>query len=220
MATFGGSNTVTDGLVLWLDAANRKSYPGSGTSWLDLSGNNNTGTLTNGPTFSSANNGSIVFDGVDDRVSINNGLGVNILNVYTVFIWVKFNSYNTVLLGSNTFIDSGYPLYVENSNNLYMATNEGGVSTNLANLTLNNWTYLTVVRNNRTIIWYKNGIYLDTKTLNNDSGNVIKGVGAYNDSTFRLNGNIALTQIYNRALSAQEVQQNYDALKSRYLNIY
>jgi hypothetical protein len=222
MATFGGSNIVTDGLVLWLDAANRKSYPGSGTSWLDLSGNNNTGTLTNGPTFSSASNGSIVFDGVDDRVSINNGLGVNISNVYTVFIWVKFNSYDTVLLGSNTFNDSGYPIYVENSNNLYIATNEVGAFTftNLANLTLNNWTYLTVVRNNRTIIWYKNGIYLDTKTLNSDNGNIIKGVGAYNNGTFRLNGNIAQTQIYNRALSAQEVRQNYDALKSRYLNIY
>ena len=55
MATIGGSNIVTDGLVLSLDAANRRSYPGSGTAWSDMAGNNNIGTLTNGPTFNSAN---------------------------------------------------------------------------------------------------------------------------------------------------------------------
>ena len=62
-------NIVTDVLVLCLDAANRRSYPGSGNSWLDLSGNGNNGTLTNGPTYSSANGGSLVFDGVDDYVN-------------------------------------------------------------------------------------------------------------------------------------------------------
>jgi hypothetical protein len=60
--------TITDGLVLCLDAANSKSYPGSGTTWTDLSGLGNTGTLTNGPTYSSANGGSLVFDGVNDYV--------------------------------------------------------------------------------------------------------------------------------------------------------
>ena len=61
---------VTNGLVLCLDAANAKSYPGSGTAWTDLSGLGNTGTLTNGPTYSSANNGSIVLDGINDYTSI------------------------------------------------------------------------------------------------------------------------------------------------------
>ena len=64
---------ITDGLVLCLDAANRQSYPGSGTVWTDLAGSNN-GTLTNGPTFSSANGGSIVFDGVDDFIELNQDL--------------------------------------------------------------------------------------------------------------------------------------------------
>jgi hypothetical protein len=66
---FTGPNIVTDGLVLYLDAANQKSYPGTGTTWNDLSGNGNNGTLVNGPTFNSDNNGSIVFDGVDDYVN-------------------------------------------------------------------------------------------------------------------------------------------------------
>ena len=65
MAIFGGPNVIDNGLVLSLDAGNVKSYPGSGTIWYDKSGNNNNGTLTNGPTFSG---GSIVFDGVDDYV--------------------------------------------------------------------------------------------------------------------------------------------------------
>jgi hypothetical protein len=70
MATFYSPKIVTDGLVLALDAANIKSYSGTGTTWSDLSGNGNTGTLTNGPTFDSGNGGSIVFDGVDDFVNI------------------------------------------------------------------------------------------------------------------------------------------------------
>jgi hypothetical protein len=217
MATqYANGKIVTDGLVLSLDAADRNSYVSGSLVWNDVSGNNNNGTLTNGPTFNSGSGGSIVFDGVNDYITINNGLGVNVLNAYTVFIWVKFNSYNTVLLGSDGFYDSGYPLYVASLNDLYISTNEGFTFTNLANLTLNNWTYLTVVRNNRTIIWYKNGIYLDTKTLNSDNGNVIKGIGAYNDGTFSLNGNIANVQIYNRVLSTQEVLQNYNAQKSRF----
>jgi len=69
---YTGPNIITDGLVLALDAANPRSYPGTGTSWNDLSGNGNNGTLVNGPTFNSDNNGSIVFDGVDDYINISN----------------------------------------------------------------------------------------------------------------------------------------------------
>ena len=69
MSSKCGPDINENGLVLFLDAANRLSYPGSGTAWSDLSGNSNTGTLTNGPTFSAGNQGSIVFDGVDDYIS-------------------------------------------------------------------------------------------------------------------------------------------------------
>ena len=75
MASLGGPNIITNGLVLALDAANTKSYVSGSTVWRDLSGNNNSGSLTNGPTFNSANGGSIVFDGVDDYCvnSLSNG---------------------------------------------------------------------------------------------------------------------------------------------------
>ena len=65
---------LTDGLVFAVDAANKKSYPGSGTTWTDLAGSND-GTLTNGPTFNSGDGGSIVFDGTDDLVDFGNNFG-------------------------------------------------------------------------------------------------------------------------------------------------
>jgi hypothetical protein len=208
---------VTNGLVLNLDAAKVASYSGTGTSWNDISGNNNNGTLTNGPTFSGiGKQASIVFDGVDDLIKINNGNGINIGNIFTTFVWVKFNSYNTVLLGSNDFADSGYPLYVENANNLYIAAGSIFTGITTANLSTNQWFYLTVVRNNTSIIWYKNGINIGTATLGSSSSNILKSVGDYNNRGFPLNGNIASTQIYNRALSADEVSQNFNALRGRY----
>ena len=69
MASFAGPNLNTDKLILCLDAANTNSYPGSGTTWTDMSGKENDGTLTNGPTFSSDDMGSIVFDGSNDYVN-------------------------------------------------------------------------------------------------------------------------------------------------------
>ena len=69
MGAAAGPNVVEDGLVLALDAGNTKSYPGSGTTWTDLSGKDNNGTLTDGPTFNSANGGSIVFDGTNDQIN-------------------------------------------------------------------------------------------------------------------------------------------------------
>ena len=68
MSTRYNPSIVRDNLVLYLDAANTKSYPGSGTTWKDISGKGNNGTLTNGPTFDSNNLGSIDFDGVNDHV--------------------------------------------------------------------------------------------------------------------------------------------------------
>ena len=70
MATDYNHSIVTDGLVLCVDAANTKSYPGSGTTWTDISGKNHNGTLINGPTFSSDNMGGIVFDGSNDAVTL------------------------------------------------------------------------------------------------------------------------------------------------------
>ena len=95
MSTIGGANIVSDGLVLCLDAANRKSYVNGSTVWRDLSGNNNSGSLVNGPTFSSANGGSIVFDGTNDYVQIGSNLLPSGNSSHTVFSWVNKKTDNT-----------------------------------------------------------------------------------------------------------------------------
>ena len=84
---------ITSGLVLFLDAGNTSSYPGSGTTWTDLSGNGNNGTLTNGPTYTSSNGGAIVFDGINDFV--NSGSSISLPGDISVFAWVYASSFNT-----------------------------------------------------------------------------------------------------------------------------
>ena len=94
MATqYANGKIVTDGLVLCLNAADKNSYPGSGTTWTDISGNGNNGTLTNGPTFSSTNGGSIVFDGVDDYTGLSTSTGLlNLGSAFTISGWIKLTS--------------------------------------------------------------------------------------------------------------------------------
>ena len=102
---FTGPNIIRDGLVLHLDAANEKSFRSGATTWFDLSGRGNNGTLTNGPTFNSANGGSIVFDGTNDHINMGNILnnvfaGTNVK--YTISVWVKFDVLN---------IDTNYAMF-------------------------------------------------------------------------------------------------------------
>jgi hypothetical protein len=96
MATIGGSNIVTSGLILSLDAANSRSYPGSGTTWSDLSGNGNTGTLTNGPTFS---NNSLVFDGTNDYSTTPDSTSLRpaSFSIDTWFRPTSFGTYNNIV---------------------------------------------------------------------------------------------------------------------------
>ena len=84
-----GPKTVTNGLVFCVDAADKNSYSGTGTTWNDISGNGNNGTLTNGPTFNGSNLGNIVFDGTDDYTSTNLDLSWNNTNSVSISMWIK-----------------------------------------------------------------------------------------------------------------------------------
>jgi hypothetical protein len=95
MASSIAPNIVTDGLVMYLDAANTKSYPGSGTTWNDLSGNSNNGTLINGPTFNP--NGGIDFDGTDDYINFGNPTELNFTGNMSHEVWFTRNS-NAIIL--------------------------------------------------------------------------------------------------------------------------
>ena len=108
-AVEGGPNVVYDGLVLYLDAANNKSYVSGSTSWLDLTHNQNNGTLTNGPTYSSANLGSIVFDGSNDYVKLPNSSIFQLSN-FTFNAWVKTSLTNTnqFIIDCSSDVSAGY----------------------------------------------------------------------------------------------------------------
>jgi hypothetical protein len=236
IAYYGG--IVTNGLVLALDAAKRDSYPGTGTTWNDISGNRNNGTLTNGPTFNSGNGGSIVFDGVDDYVNFGDVLDLG-TNSLTVNQWVILSSVSSQTFLSKALAGAQNYRYSTNisgpSNNrlgVFIQGNGGGdiVPYGSTILTVNTWFMATFVFNrSSSISIYYNGIQESLtgsatisqwNNLDFQSNNPFR-IGCYTASNNTTpvsftNGRIGITQVYFRALSAAEITQNYNATKGRY----
>jgi hypothetical protein len=205
--------------VLCLDAGNSRSYPGSGTTWSDLSGNGNNGTLTNGPTYNSANYGSIVFAGDDDCVVVNNNASILSSTSYTkiaCFYPTSFTTGNNIISGGN----SGQHAFWLAGGNKLNAGHNGSWSTVVSSttLSLNTWYYGAVTFNTTTgWILYLNGVQEATNTSTTTfTGNGEILVGAYSTGANVFTGRIATTQVYNRALTAAEVQQNFNALRGRF----
>ncbi len=220
---FGG--IVTNGLVLDLDAAKVASYPGTGTAWYDISGNNNNGTLINGPTFSGiGKQASIVFDGVDDNVQISNSTSTNIIGSgITVSVWVKFSNvgnYKTIFVKDNpTSNSSGYQVYISNTErSRWGITTSNGFNYMFGTvLSTNTWYNILGKYDGTTNYLYENGVLVNSQScVGNivDSSNFSIYMGRYRNE--ELAGNISIAQIYNRSLSASEVTQNYNALRGRY----
>jgi len=226
MGFYRGPNVVTNGLVLALDAANAKSYPGSGTVWRDLSGNNNSGSLTNGPTFSSANGGSIVFDGVDDTIT-NFPIQISGTGAKTINCFVKPSS--TIRMGlcgtRSNLLANGWVFTINRTTagNLTYFHTGGSTLEVAAGIRINNWYNAAVTYNlsTTTATLYLNGIRIGNpdNTFSNISTSEFNGfIGAERQgvTTDIMNGSIATIQIYNRALSAAEILQNYNATKARF----
>ena len=227
MGVFAGPEIVEDGLVLALDAGNTKSYPGSGTTWTDLSGNGNNGTLTNGPTYSSSNGGSIVFDGSNDYVSTNY---TATFQDFTLCGFVKADNPNGKtwedIIDSYDLDSSDWcriTLY-QGKPSLEIDANSSRSSVTSSTIaTADQWYHIVGVRSGTTGYLYINGIL---NKQNSVTGNVIS---ADTDSQFFIgnisrptslsegwNGNIAQVSIYNKALTASEIQQNFNATRSRF----
>jgi len=223
MATIGGSNIATDGLVLALDAANPKSYVSGSTTWNDLSGNNNSGSLINGPTFSSENGGSIVFDGVDDYVSISQNINPSNITLEFVYKASVSSPYEYLISNARDCCGTynGYELQIVDGVPRFSIWNSTQVGVN-GILTLTNQIYhLTATYEGSQLKIYQNSIL--TGTANSALGigspasyNLAIGGMGLNPAFYNLTGNIYVGRVYNRALSASEVLQNYNALKSRY----
>jgi hypothetical protein len=247
MATIGGSNIITNGLVLALDAANRRSYVPGSTIWNDVSGNRNSGSLINGPTFDPANGGSIVFDGVDDYASVNNTVGNFGTSDFTINFFFKTtestfpSTFIAKSIGDNPTSDYGWLVNngltgnnlgfaIASVNGSWGANGSYSIQTSGANIRNGLWQMATVVgiRTQSNVSIYLNAVtqtlqsYVGAAsfaTVGNISNTRTLCIASESDvsiSPYPIDANISTVQIYNRALPAQEILQNYEALKSRY----
>ena len=225
---FTGPHIIIDGLILHLDAANIKSYPRSGTTWNDLSRKSINGSLLNGPLFSSANNGSIVFDGVNDRVECNEVSAFKISSTITLHASFYINNYVNWagIVGRNNDSKSVYALNLSpNSQRLrFNYNNISPWTTNIettSTLPIRQWIISTVTYDGTDVKMYLNGVLDRVATIGSITFDTGSGfpldIGYDNpggDEYF--NGNISQILIYNRALTQQEVLQNYNATKGRF----
>jgi hypothetical protein len=220
MSVVGGPRfgIVQDGLVLNLDAGNTASYPGSGTTWFDLTGNDD-GILINGPTFDSANGGSIVFDGVDDYVITNTSkTDFTTTNQITIGTWFKINTFTNIrgLLQFANTLSSSLPwilvatrngnelrYYVEGNYKITHTINPTGIQ------------YINLTYDGTTWRVYLNGVL---------QGSYVGGIGSYNGNNLYIGNGFAgyldmncyNFHVYDRGLSNSEILQNYNATKTRF----
>jgi hypothetical protein len=240
---FGG--IVTNGLVLDLDAAKVASYPGTGTAWYDISGNNNNGTLTNGPTFSGiGKQAAIVFDGADDYVFVSRSamLEPTAITMQCVFYINNMDSGNYPGIIAKGYWDSqtipkdieGYSIHIRPSTyNLWVDFNNNGTRKILqlggdginAGITQNSLNFITVTIGPTGANIYNKGVnyYSDnnnyTIAYTGDNGGTVPAdlwIGWMQYKGATLNGRVYNASVYNRALSATEVSQNFNALRGRY----
>ena len=213
--------TVTDGLVLALDAGNTKSYPGSGSTWTDTFGGNN-GTLTNGPTFSSDNGGYFEFPNSNSYIQLSSPT-LTTPSTLSVEVWVSVTdtsaSYTRFLSNRDAHTD-GFEAGFTSTNKWYLQIN--GAVSNISSATVNQDQWYHVVWNYDGSLGkiFVDGVQVQnvsfgSQTINTTTAAAI-GAVSHNLSSVQNTFEIGALRVYNRALTASEVKQNYDALKGRY----
>jgi len=223
MAVAGGPNIVEDGLVLALDAANVKSYPGSGANWNNLAGTV-TGSLVNSPAFNPSNGGSLVFDGVDDYVRIGIDIGYS-EGVIECWVYPKSTGGNFfVYTNNNPLVDHTHQLGISSASKLHAYIYQYGIKQfdGTSTMNINKWHHC--------VFWWKDGVGFGSYLNGVSQGSQVIGTSWKDGSDFWigsnssagnttndfLDGNISNIKIYNRALTASEVLQNYNATKGRF----
>jgi len=236
MAFHYSPKIVTDGLIFAVDAANKKSYPGSGITITDIGGNENTGTLTNGPTFDSGDGGSIVFDDINDYITFGNTSTLNFEwnDPHSIEVWLKrSNSGDSYIVGKNEssgnyrgteFTFSGVNLIQ------YVIRNSNTTGTRIFSRSTNTYNdgewHQFVVTYDGSGTAGGIGIYVDTISDVNvvNTGNITGGItstanaviGARNGVANYFGGNIASVKYYNKVLTSAEILQNYNTTKGRF----
>ena len=224
---------VTSGLTMCFDAGFTPSYPTSGTTWYDLTNGVNNGTLTNGPTFNSSNGGSIVFDGIDDYTS--SGIIIPDNGNFTLSFWMYYlggsNQVGIISTWDTSWNGIGIATSNYNNNNVWSLrswTNNGaggGMNWGVLDNLKNTWSYITLtyIFSSKTQYGYINGTFQNSETfgssITNSTLQIARG-GQTNSVqlTYYPPANLRISnlQVYNRALTATEITQNYNAMKSRF----
>ena len=221
MSFHRGPNLITDGLVLALDGANMKSYPGSGTTWKDLSGNGNDGTLVNGPTYNDSNNGVIVFDGSNDIVTLGNRPSLRPASI-THCAWVKahnFINWHGIITNMPSW-GTGFSMQIGVTQNIALMVSGSYLKTSYTP-SINTWYFICGTHDSSTdtSVLYVNGVEENSLVRPiSYSSNAVTTIGTfYSGGTgLLLDGELPLVMTYNRALSSSEILQNYNATKSRF----
>jgi len=229
---FSFDSSTLSFLVLNLNAGNSTSYPGSGSTWFDISGYGNNATLVNGPTYNSANSGSIVFDGVNDYATINYNSSSFLLGTgdFTINFWYYLSvpTLYAKIFNIGSYSNSGslqVGVGANAFNRVELILGQFETVTAEATQSANTWYNMTVRRQSGQASMFLNGNILDLNSglgtssllpasINNTSNPIIGSVGDY------FNGRIARMELYKGiALSNSEISQSYVNTKDIYPNI-
>lgn len=231
MALGHGTSIVRNGLVFHLDAANVKSYPGSGTQWKDLSTIGGTATAYNSPTFS---NGAFNFDGASDYFQISSRSDLNggtfaYTNITVELMYRPTSTLSSDPTGNNLItVENAFEISVGNNGNGYSEIQYASApwawyGTSGSNcLTNSKWNLITFVHATTGRWIYVNGVSVFYRS---DNGNITAGsgtypyltlMGRYTGTNSPCEGDLSFVKLYNRALSATEIKQNFEAIRGRY----
>lgn len=222
------TSTVRNGLVLHLDAANKKSYPGSGSTWIDLGPYVTDGTLINDPTFDVGDNGSIIFDGTSEYATLPHNAIFSFGSsgfTFDFFINVPLSTLTARRLFQKGVAGQSnleYFFSISSTGVLTAATSTTGTTqtatiTSTVSVKNNNWTHVALVKSDTSAIFYKDGLPEFTGTLDQNirQASGLEYIGGASASNF-FTGKMSSVKVYNRALTDQEVKQNFESLRGRY----
>jgi len=220
MGTKYNPKVVTNGLVYYIDAANPRSYSGSGNTAYALIGGIG-GTLVNGVGFSSVNAGYFSLDGTNDYIDFGT-VPANTTGTSTVACWVKTTSSTTGLplafasyggIYINRFTTGKILAFFDDSTG-----DNTSADVSIRSVNDGNWHYLSATTNGSTCSMYIDGALDKTYSETPSFGtSIYNSIGGQADGFNFINCFVSLAHLYNRALTAQEVLQNYNATKKRYL---
>lgn len=229
MSVYAGPNTTSSGLVLHIDPSNPRSYPGSGSTLFDLSGSGNNGTLTNGASVVNQRSGRVLdFDGINDEVILS-GAALS-LNQMTIFIWAFASnfSHNGFLFEKTTNgnVNTQYSLFFNSPTSIIyrtygLSTLDTSVNTISAGVVNNAWNLFTATFDGSLKRIYVNDRLVTTSSIltgtitANDTG--ISLIGRHGaPSNYPFYGQLGDVRLYSRALSHQEIINNFNATRGRY----